>query len=380
MSDIKQPEIIKEGRCEFLVPDGPFFNPKAKLSRDFGVLGIRAEAERKGHPLRVIDMMCGIGTRGIRYACEAPVKDLIMADANHHVVKATAANFARNPIAGGVNIHLEHEQLHRLAFRLRNEHQWFDWVDMDVFGSPAPFWHAASLLASFDSVLYITATDTAALWGKYAESAFRHYGAITRNWNCGDEVGIRCLIASLQKSAGEREFHITPLFCLDEGYAFRIAVRIHYGIDGYPMKQMGWLGRCQQCLTIWSTNFRDTPAICRICGGQAQIAGPVWTGSLHNADFLKLMRAQTDEVECKHACRAIDLMLEECDGPIGYYTMGTIGRMAALKGIPQNKAMAKALRDAGYQAVRTHMEPQAIKTNAPFPTVLEIAKTLWVDR
>lgn len=377
MSEPVKSEIIREGQCEFLVPDGPFFNKKAKLSRDMGVIGLRAEAARKGHSLKVIDMMCGIGTRGIRYLREAPVNDLIMADGNKHVVAATAANFARNPVSGDVKVRLEHEQLHRLAYQLRNEQQWFDWVDIDVFGSPAPFWHAASLLTSFESVLYLTATDTAALWGKYAESAFRHYGAVTRKWNCGDEVGIRCLIGSLLRSVGEREFHLKPLFCLDEGYAFRVAVRMHYGIDGYPMKHMGWMGRCQQCLTIWSTSFRDTPSICRVCGGQAQVAGPLWTGPLHDMEYLKEMRAQTDEVEFKHACRALDLMQEECDGPIGYYTMGTIGRTAALKGIPQNKKMAQVLRAAGFNATRTHLEPQAIKTNAPFPTVLELAKTIW---
>ncbi len=376
MNHLEEPALIHEGQCDFYVPSGPFFNQKAKISRDFGVLGIRAEAQLQNRPLRVIDMMCGIGTRGIRYACESPVDELLMADGNAVVVSAAEQNLQRNANKGHAKVSFIQEQLHQLAFKLRVERELFDWVDIDVFGSPAPYWHAATLLNSFGSILYLTATDTAALWGKYAESAFRHYGAMTRNWDCGDEIGIRCLLASLQQSAGEREFYITPLFCLDEGYAFRIAVRLHYGIEKYPMKHMGWITKCQQCSTIKSSSFRDIPSLCSHCGGPLQTAGPAWIGPLHDLDFITRMRSLTDEKEFKQACKTLDLMIAECNGSVGYYSMGTIGRLAHLLGIPAQKKLVDVLQQLGYTAMRTHLEPQAIKTNAPLPEVLEIVKQL----
>lgn len=364
---------IQEGRACFVVPEGAFFNPKARLARELGILALRAEAYRLERPLRVVDLMAGVGARGIRYALEAPLQYLLLNDANPEVVSAIHDNLRRNPIPPEVQVEVSCEQAHRLCYsiRLRDEH--YDWVDLDAFGSPSTFWHAASLALRWGGVLYLTATDMAALCGKMRDPAIRHYRAVTRPWECADEVGARVLLGALLQSAGERGLYYTPLFVLDEGYAMRFAVRLSYGNAPFPVHHLGWLVKCQQCHTQATLPLAVTVGRCRTCHSEdVQWAGPLWTGALFDRDFLHLMYTEARRREVQPAVRVLRLMVDEADSPAGYYALPELGTRARLKQLPPVETVVQRLRQEGYYASRTHFETAGVKTNAPYPTLQRI--------
>ncbi|MEJ5250500.1 MAG: methyltransferase [Chthonomonadetes bacterium] len=368
---------LQEGLARFVVPQELFFNPRARLARDFGVIALRAEADLQERRLQVIDLMAGVGTRGIRYALEAPVERIVLNDGNPAAVEAIRRNIALNAISPDVQIEVTCEQVHRLcyAIRLRDEH--FDWVDLDAFGSPSVYWHAASLAPRWGGVLYLTATDMAALCGKLRDPAVRHYGAVTRPWECGDEIGARVLLGALQQSAGERGLYWQPLFVLDEGYAMRIAVRLHYGSAEFPVNQIGWMVKCMGCYSQTTLPLHVTVGRCRVCGSEeVQWAGPLWTGSLYDAEFLHLMSVEARKAGYQAVLRQLRLMVDEASSPAGYYCAAELGKRTHLSHLPPVDALIQRLRQAGYEASRTHFETAAFKTNAPYPVIQQIAQQL----
>lgn len=370
-------ELLQEGQARFVVPQKIFFNPRARLARDFGVLALRAEANLQERRLSVIDLMAGVGARGIRYALEAPVERIVLNDANPEAAEAIRYNLTCNAISSEVQVDISCEQAHRLCYSLRLRDEGFDWVDLDAFGSPSVYWHAASLVARWGGVLYFTATDMAALCGKLRDPAVRHYGAVTRPWECGDEVGARVLFGALQQSVGERGLYYEPLFVLDEGYAMRIAVRLRYGSSGFPVQQMGWLVKCMQCYSQTTLPLHVTVGRCRVCDSEeVQWAGPLWTGSLYNMEFLHLMSVEARKAGHQSALRLLRLMIDEADSPAGYYAAPELGKRAHLRRLPPVDALIQHLRLQGYPASRTHFETAGFKTTAPYPVIQRIAQQM----
>jgi len=368
---------LQEGGTRFVVPLELFFNPRGRLARDFGVLAVRVEADLQERRLQVIDLMAGIGARGIRYAIEAPVERIVLNDANSAAVEAIHQNLRLNPIASDVKVEVTCEQVHRLCYALRLRDERFDWVDLDAFGSPSVYWHAASLLLRWGGVLYLTATDMAALCGKLREPAVRHYGAVTRNWECGDELGARVLMGALQQSAGERGLYYEPLFVLDEGYAMRIAVRLRHGSSDYPVQHIGWLVKCLSCFSQSNLPLHVTVGRCRVCGSEdVQWAGPLWTGTLYDSDFLHRMSIEARKAGNQTALRFLRLMSDEADSAVGYYAVPELGKRTRLSRLPSVDTLVQRLRQEGYRASRTHFETAAFKTNAPYPVIQRIALQL----
>ncbi len=376
MSSEALPEL-QEGQARFIVPPELFFNPRARLARDFGVIALRAEADLQERTLHVIDLMAGVGTRGIRYALEAPVERLVLNDGNPKAVETIHRNLQINPVPPDLQVEVVCEQVHRLCYALRLRDERYDWVDMDAFGSPSVYWHAASLVPRWGGVLYFTATDMAALCGKLREPAIRHYGAVTRPWECADEIGARVLIGALQQSAGERGLYYEPLFVLDEGYALRIAVRLQYGAAEFPIQQLGWFVKCMGCFSHTTLPLHVTVGRCRVCGHEdVQWAGPLWTGSLFDSEFLHLMSVEARKAGQQSVLRYLHLMTDEVDSPAGYYAASELGKRTHLKQLPPVDAMVQRLRQEGFTASRTHFEPSAFKTNAPYPFVQRIAQQM----
>jgi tRNA (guanine26-N2/guanine27-N2)-dimethyltransferase len=85
---------ITEGKTKFLVPfgsmndetppkDPAFFNPKAKLNRDFSIIAYSAFLKNFQGPKIFLEGLCGVGARGLRVANElSSMEKVIVNDLN----------------------------------------------------------------------------------------------------------------------------------------------------------------------------------------------------------------------------------------------------------------------------------------------------------
>ena len=89
---------IVEGKTKLLVPKGSitekvppkepaFFNPKAKLNRDFSIIAYSAFLENFQGPKIFLEGLSGIGARGLRVANELEIDNLVINDLNPSALK-----------------------------------------------------------------------------------------------------------------------------------------------------------------------------------------------------------------------------------------------------------------------------------------------------
>lgn len=143
------------------------------MNRDIGVLLVRSYF--RGRRIRICDPMTATGVRAIRYASECSnVESVTASDVN-----PTSVDFANRMV-----------QLNRLTERIKVTHadavtllqnhmeSRFDFVDLDPFGSPSPFFERTLQCTAEDGILTATATDMAPLTGARPAACFRKYGIV----------------------------------------------------------------------------------------------------------------------------------------------------------------------------------------------------------
>jgi tRNA (guanine26-N2/guanine27-N2)-dimethyltransferase len=145
--------------------------------------------------------MGATGVRGLRIAHECGIPVTI----NDHNPQAIEL-IERNMGHVGCSVEL----LRRDARALLSERR-FDAVDLDPFGTPAPFMDAGARGAR--RYLFVTATDTAPLCGAHLKAGMRRYFARPMNTEYHAEVGLRTLLAFVVREVIKYDRGIEPLLC-----------------------------------------------------------------------------------------------------------------------------------------------------------------------
>ena len=99
----------------------------------------------------------------------------------------------------------------------------------------------------------------------------------------------------------------------------------------------------------------------------------MWLGPLHDQRSLSAMYRIAAQSQTGSRCQGlIETMQAEADLPPYYYSLAEIGRRGKMD-IPPREALLASLRQQGFSAVRTHIDTQAIKTDAPLKTCIQVA-------
>lgn len=348
-----------------------FYNPHMRLCRSFSSLLLGTLP----NGLSVLDGFCASGIRGIRYAKENPnVSSLDFADISAEAIGLSKKNAEKNGIgakAGGTNS-ISHEAEFNSFLVCREKKEGFapyDFIEIDPFGSPAPYlYHAVrSLRNSRAAYLSITATDTAVLCGAHPHACKRVYHSFPLHEEILHEAGVRILWKFASRIANEFNFGITPLATLSHRHFFKIFLELEKGseraLDSFS--KTGYLTFCPSCGHRQAG--RMGLEICPKCGKRPGICGPLWLGELHDAQTLKRMRELNAERGYSDK-GALESLLGLMEGEIGmppwfFEVHKTCGRLG-IQPPPKMDAILEGLKGAGFPAVRTHFSPLGIKTAA----------------
>jgi tRNA (guanine26-N2/guanine27-N2)-dimethyltransferase len=101
----------------------------------------------------------------------------------------------------------------------------------------------------------------------------------------------------------------------------------------------------------------------------------VWLGELHHSEKVNRMQLLAKEWQWQKVADLLAIMATEADFPAYFYTLREIGRRGALD-IPKRSRLIEALQEAGYRATATHINAEAIKTDADIHTCIAIAQRL----
>lgn len=371
-------EEAREGSITFLVPKHTggmkptqtpvFYNSRMELNRDLAVLALAAYAKRRKE-IWACEPMAGCGVRGIRFAVEVDnVRSVVLNDINPCAARLAEKNVRMSGLSGKVGV--ENLEANLLLSAHSASHSRFDVVDIDPFGSPAPYLDSAVRAVSDGGLIALTATDMAPLCGVHPEACVRKYGGRPLRTEYCHEIAVRLLLGALVSAAGKHDIGIQSVFSHSTDHYVRAYAVIRRGSElaNGSVATKGFILHCFHCFHRETARGIATflPQICPECGKTLSIAGPLWLGPLYDRQFCSDMSDLSEGVQWRdkrRLQRILTMVLNESDDPTYY----VIDRMCDRLGIPTEPrgAVVRHLTNQGYPATPTHFNPHGIRTAAP---------------
>ena len=304
----RKPEYTASEEGE--VPTGP------RTGRD----ATNGHTARKAHrsPLRILDALSATGLRALRYAKEIPSATYITAnDLSASATRSIKLNVQHNgvsdlvhPTTGDARAHM-----HGCTSSTRPVDQLYHVIDLDPYGTAAPFLDAALQALADGGLLCVTCTDAGVFASAgYSEKAYSQYGGLPFKGPQSHEGGLRLILHAIATSAARYGIAIEPLLSLSIDFYARLFVRIRRS----PAEVKFLAGKtmlvynCDSGCGAWSKQFlahtKEKPAKngdicytyslaqapsadrrCEHCGFKTHLSGPMWGGPLHNPYFIQKM-------------------------------------------------------------------------------------------
>ena len=374
--------LASEGKAVFLIPNVPnnlknvrhietklpvFYNPKMKFNRDISITILETFLEENYGNGFIVDAISGTGIRSISYLLEMDYDFQIVAnDINPLSTYFIKQNAILNGVSSSVDI--TNMDANSLLTNVSNEQIFPTNIDLDPFGSPVPFYASALRAISKPGLLSITATDTAVLCGVYPNVAFRKYGGIPINNEFCHEIGIRLLIYSVARIAMQFDYIIIPLVSLSTEHYLRIWVKVIKGrnIANASLNNFGYIYYCSKCFSREIVSIsKGGERLCPFCSSKMQIAGPLWIGPIFNHEFIVRSIKFSNT---KRVLKTLQKMRDESLMPPTYYNLHLIAKLVN-KSVRSPDFIIKKLKELGYNATRTHFNPNSIRTSASIKTI-----------
>ncbi|XP_022851933.1 tRNA (guanine(26)-N(2))-dimethyltransferase-like isoform X2 [Olea europaea var. sylvestris] len=332
--------ISERGHC-FDIGD-TFFRHESATGRDLGVLA--AAIYKKSHnALRVLDAMCGCGIRSLRYLAEADADFVMANDANEEYGSVITGNLERAGKGYGENKRwvITHSDANRVLTECYLRRDYFDFIDIDSFGSDSSFLRSALGAVKLDGLLYLTSTDGFSSGGHRPLHSLAAYGAYVRPMPYSNEIGLRMLIGGAVREASVLGYHVAPLFSYYSyhGPIFRAMLRVRRG--KHPdNRHYSFISYCSRCGNSYAISWDKLSAIGCSCNanvpGSLIVSGPLWTGPLHSAPFLTEMLnlaeqwGWTGNGTGKQLEKLLNQMMDESDPklPFGYIKLDEVASRA----------------------------------------------------
>ncbi|KAK2018185.1 N2,N2-dimethylguanosine tRNA methyltransferase [Colletotrichum eremochloae] len=408
--------------------------------------GAKVEGEAKSAPQKsrpsftILDALSASGLRALRYSHELPFVTSVTAnDLTKSAIESIKLNTKHNGLEDMIQMSHDDAIAHmyrRIADDLTNRDRFgnpskenkYDAIDLDPYGTAAPFLDAAVQAVRDDGgLLAVTCTDGSHWAGHcYAEKCFSLYGGAPIKGLHSHEVGIRLILHALTSTAAKYGLTIEPQLSLSIDFYCRVFVKVRKSRDAvnYQGGKTMIMYNCPGC-SAWETQpmVRTRPAPkkkggyfykhglsqgpptdshCKHCGSSMHIAGPMYSGPLHNPDFIQsiLDLLPTVDKGVYQTTSRIEGMLqtameEYLPGPeptedldpkdkelarVDHYPFFLMpSRLAGILSTqqPPDDMFRGALKHLGYRVTRSHCRPGSVKTDAPWEAIWFIMRE-WV--
>ena len=419
------------------------FNQGTERQARDGASGARGEAKEKDNPtkspsFRILDALSATGLRALRYAKEIPMATSITAnDLSHSASASIKLNVEYNTVTEKVipNTGDAIEHMRRAATRGPDSPGLYHVIDLDPYGTAAPFLDAALQATVDGGLLCITCTDSGVFASLgYLEKTYSQYGGLPLKGAHAHEGGLRLVLHAIATSAARYGIAIEPLLSLSIDFYIRVFVRIHRSpaeVKFLASKTM-MVYNCDVGCGAWSVQhfarlkekkakngdifYTHTSALapsanmlCEHCGFKTHQAGPMWGGPLHNPHFIQRILDMLPSLDTNiygtipRIEGMLNLALHEHlddtstpvtglkplpDRPVP--TMNPVARSnhpfffhpSSLARVlhcvaPSDAALRGALKNLGYRVTRSHTKAGSMTTDAPWSIIWEIMRE-WV--
>ncbi|KAF6071911.1 N2,N2-dimethylguanosine tRNA methyltransferase family protein [Candida albicans] len=376
--------------------DEVFYNPIQQFNRDLSIMAIKAYDEirhekiqaikkksknkrTKLNGLKILESLAASGLRSCRYGLEIPEAGKIVAnDMLAEAVKSINKNVEYNKLTDKVVAN----QGDAIKFMGSTDEK-FHIVDLDPYGTAAPFIDSAIQCLEDDGMLLVTCTDAGVLAGSgYPEKCFALYGGNNFgnayvNGESNHEVGIRLILNLIASTAAKYKKTIEPMLSLSIDYYFRVFVKVKtspinvknhasetmltYGCNGCGHKIVQPLGMKNNTKFQYPKLQGPISSNCQYCGTSYNVAGPI---NLCNHERIKGM---------------LTLASNELDDAPFFFNLNQL--CSIFKSPPISiEQYTKAVGNLGYKVSLTHAKKNCVKTNLPWNLNLLINRAWQIDQ
>lgn len=342
--------------------------------------------------IKVLDALAASGLRSIRYLKEIPlVQHVTINDLSVDATDLARKNIVLNKIDES-RVTVNNQDAVMLMYGCREPPKNYDVIDLDPYGTAAPFLDAAVQAVRGDGgLLCVTCTDMTVLGGSYPETCFAKYQSMPVRGKYLHEMSLRILLHSIDTTANKYKRYIVPWLSLSVDFYVRVFVRVY---ESPAEVKNSSLRRCMvlqslQCPSYYlhpvgqskskgsnySAGVVRTPAVCEETGGKLKMGGPIWSAPIHDQEIVdelltRVMQSisQPDEAHpvptAKRLAGILTTISEELKDVVLYYSLPELSSAVQID-CPTYEEVQAALNNAGYRVSQFHHEANALKTDAP---------------
>lgn len=357
-------KIYSEGKAKVIESVDAFLNGEARFSRDISIALAKSTADSS---TRVLDPTAATGIRGIRYALETRARNVTFLEINSKAYRVLKKDIALNKL-DAVAFNKSFQEF------ANTTDEKFDIIDLDPFGSPAPYIYDMMKISKDGTRIMATATDTAVLCGAHAFACMRVYGAAPIHSDICHEVGVRIIVGYIARIAAQFNYGISEVLAFSHRHYMRAMMKLAHGSDSVKnsISMLGYIYQCGRCGYI-GYNRGQFPSLisCPLCGGKLSVGGKLWLGSIYDKHAIKSISGNVDEGS--EAMKLINSIGNELDVP-AFFSVPKLTKLMKIGAVSPAKVI-ECLRQKGFAATSTHMQKDSIKTNA---SIREIEQCLAV--
>lgn len=374
----------REGLVRILVPDleyyssssarvepawAPvFYNPRMRISRDLSVAMVSAYIKASGRTgIRVCEPLSATGVRGLRYAAEVEgIEEVLINDKSSLAYEIESRNININNLNNKVKAY--NREARALLLEFVEKGGKFDVVDVDPFGSPAPFVESGLLALKHGGLLMVTATDLAPLFGVAPSSCKRKYFSMPMRTEFSKEVGARILAAFVVREAAKLGLAAQPIYTFLANHSLRIAfiVKKSRSLAKGLLDRLGGAVYCSKCFYRALTGYPPSERTCPKCGSSLTMGGPLWTGDLWDTSFaLTVLECYIERhYLCSTGLRIAKTIASEAGKPALYSTTTSLAKLVGLGDEPSLERVAKTATRLGVEFSSTHFDAKGFRLGA----------------
>uniref|UniRef100_A0AAR2JA82 tRNA (guanine(26)-N(2))-dimethyltransferase n=1 Tax=Pygocentrus nattereri TaxID=42514 RepID=A0AAR2JA82_PYGNA len=346
--------------------------------------------------LRVLEGLAASGLRSVRFSLEVP--GLKSVTANDCSAKA-AALIARNAAHNNVTHLLEASQrdASMLMYEARGKKECYDVIDLDPYGSPAPFLDAAVQAVSEGGLLCITCTDMAVMAGNSGETCYSKYGSVSIKSKYCHEMALRIILHSLDQRANVYQRYIEPLLSVSVDFYIRVFVRVRtgqakvknsaskqavvyncVGCGAFHLQRMGKRISQGKHMKYSAATGPPVGLNCEHCGQRYQLGGPLWAEPIHDTEFVQKVLAAVSGNPSRFGTSkriegVLSMVTEELQDVPLYYVLDQLSSTVHCN-TPSMLQFRSALLHAGYRVSFSHACKNAVKTDAPAGVLWDVMR------
>jgi tRNA (guanine26-N2/guanine27-N2)-dimethyltransferase len=379
---------IREGEVTLLVPaqaitlmEPPkfpaFFNPAAKFNRDISILIYRHFIDQSRKHNSFVDSMCGLGARGIRIGKEIPqIQKVVFNDFNLVSVQTAKVNALINNIFFKSDFYTS--EICSFLSNKTNFDNRATIIDLDPFGTPAPFLDCILRGVENDGMISITATDTAVLQGVYPKVCYRKYYGIPLRTSYSSEIGTRLLLSSTALVASRLDLYISPIFA----HSYRNYIRIYCKVSksnylaNKITDKLGYILHCFECGYRELMKKSRSNIDCPMCQKKMKMGGPLWASHIFDKSVIYKILSEiheSEEIMLKESGfakqnkdpikRFFEIASKELDHISYHYNSDEFGKFMKNSTFPLHRIIDKLIYD-GFDTSPTIFSSTGFKTEA----------------